>query len=142
MKPTNIVRKIATFSLITITLGSISLVSLANGHDPIGDKTAAAASTAEVKYITGNDGESIYNVVYNNTSGGRFSVTVVDAEGDQLFQGVYSGKKFDKRYLIVDPSSYSRLTFIIRNFSDNSIQRFEANSSSRLVEDIEVKEVK
>ncbi len=67
---------------------------------------------------------------------------MVDTEGDQLFQSVYSDKKFIKTFKITDPENYGRLTFIIRNFSDNTVQRFEANSSSRVVEDIEVKEVK
>ncbi len=57
MKSINNIRKIAAFSLLTIALGSTSLVSLANGHNPIGDKTAAAATTAEVKYINGKEGE-------------------------------------------------------------------------------------
>jgi hypothetical protein len=34
------------------------------------------------------------------------------------------------------------VTFVIRNFGDNSVQRWEVNTNNKIVEDIEVKEIK
>ena len=135
------IRKAITTTLFTAVLGGSSLVSMAGGHHPIGERNSA--STAEVKYITGQGGGAgIFNVVYNNTTGSKFTLRVMDAEGNQLYENVYSDKKFDKCFKLADPDSFGKLIFIIRNLDDNSVQRFEVEASSHLVEDINVKEVK
>lgn len=126
--------------VLSLLFAGASLVSVANGpHDPIGDKSE---NVAEVKYIGANDGEFFFDVFYNNAAGSRFSLAIVDESGNQLFQGVYSDKKFDKKFKLAEPDSYGKLIFVIRNFADNSVQRFEVNSAARLIEDVEVKEVK
>jgi hypothetical protein len=126
--------------VLSLLLTGASLVSLANGpHKSIGDKTA---NTAEVKYIAINDGEFLFNVLYNNAGGDRFSVVILDEFGNQLYQSVYSDKKFDKKFKLAEPDSFKKLIFVIRNFADNSVQRFEVKTDSRLVEDVVVKEVK
>jgi len=126
--------------VLSLFLAGMSLVSLANGpHDPIADKNA---NTAEVKCVGNNSGELFFNVLYNNAAGSRFSVTILDETGNTLYSGIYSVKKFDKNFQLADPESFGKLVFVIRNLGDNSVQRFEVNNNSRLVEDVEVKEVK
>lgn len=136
--------------LFTFLLAGTSLLSMANGGNGStggnggnggGTTGNTYASTAEVKYISGKDGEYLFNVIYNNTTGSRFSLIVLDAEGNQLFQRQYSDKKFDKKFKLADPDEFARLTFVIRNFGDNSVQRWEVNANNKVVEDIEVKEV-
>jgi len=142
------IRKAFAFSLLTLTLAGVSLVSLANngnnGNDDgkKGSTGASNAGTADVRYIVGSDGAYLFNVVYNNISNSRFSVVILDADGNQLFQSQYSDKKFDKKFRLAQPEEFAGLTFIIRNLADNSVQRFEVDANSRLVEDVEVKEVK
>lgn len=125
--------------VLSLLLAGASLVSLANGHDPIGTRSEG---TADVKCITDENGESLFNVLYTNASGSRFSVAVLDEYGNQLYQNFYSDRKFDKKFKLADPESFGKLTFVIRNYGDNSVQRFEVDSDNRLVEDVEVKEVK
>ena len=150
--------------LFTFLLAGTSLLSMANGGNGSigangfadGDGFAGgkdrkgngggptnnnSASTAEVKCITGTDGEFLFNVIYNNTTGSHFSVMVLDGDGDQLFENQYSDKKFDKKFKLADPDEFAKLTFIIRNYGDNSVQRWEVNTNSKIVEDVEVKEV-
>jgi hypothetical protein len=135
-------RKVLSFALLTLLLGSTTLLSFADGDKKSnGPAGATNASSAEVKYITGKDGEYLFNVVYNNTTGSRWTLIILDAEGNQLFQSQYSDKKFDKKFKLADPDELGKLTFVIRNHGDNSVQRFEVNANSRVVEDIEVKEV-
>ena len=142
--------------LFTFLLAGTSLLSVANGgnrstggngltggNDRNGGGTtnSSSASTAEVKCISGKDGEYLFNVVYNNTTGSRFSLTILDADANQLFQSQYSDKKFDKKFKLADPAEFGKLTFVIRNYGDNSVQRWEVNANSKIVEDVEVKEV-
>ena len=79
-------------SLLTALLGGASLVSLANANGPAGGGNSA--NTAEVKYVTQKDGDGIFNVRYNNATGSRFSLVVLDGDGDQLYSYVYSDKNF------------------------------------------------
>ena len=134
------IRKAVTASLLTAVLGAASLVSLANGGNPAGGHNSATA--AEVKYIPMTDGQGIFNVQYNNAAGDRFSIQITDADGDPLYQNVYTDKKFDKNFQLADPDSYHKLVFVIHNFADNSIQRFEVEASTHLVEEVRVQEVK
>jgi hypothetical protein len=119
----------------------ISVVGFANGTDSV-RRHGVDASAAEVKYIAGKDGDVLFNVVYNNATGQRFSVIVLDEFGNKLYQQSFSDTKFDRKFKLADPESANSLTFIIRNYSDNSEQRFRVDASNRLVEDVEVKEVR
>ncbi|HEY4110528.1 hypothetical protein [Puia sp.] len=125
--------------VLSLFFAGMSLATLANGpHDPIGDKSE---STAEVKFIGSNAGGYSFNVLYNNTAGARFSVAILDEFGDQLYQHFYTDRKFDKNFRLPDPESYGKLVFVIRNLSDNSVQRFEVHADSRVVDEVKVKEV-
>jgi len=126
--------------LFTFLLASTSLLSMANGGNG-GGTTSNTGATSEVKYIAGKDGEYLFNVVYSNTNGSRFSLIVLDAEGNQLFQKLYSDKTLDQKFRLADADEFARLTFVIRNFGDNSVQRWEVNANNKVVEDVEVKEV-
>ena len=156
------------FILFTLLLAGASLLSMANGGngkatgsgsvtgsgsagigsfgsgnraDGGGTRDNTSASTAEIEYIAGKVGEYLFHVVYNNVTGSHFSLTVLDAEGNQLFQSHYSDKKFDKKFRLADPEDFSKVTFVIRNFGDNSVQRWEVDAHNKVVEDVEVKEV-
>ena len=131
------IRKAIIASLFTVVLGGVSLISLANGY-PAG----GGAATAAVTYITIGEGQGIFNVQYNNAAGSRFSLLVLDADGDHLYQNIYTDKKFEKNFKLADPDSYHKLVFVIHNFADNSFQRFEVETSTHLVEDVKVQEVK
>ncbi len=127
-------------SLLTALLGGASLVSLANGNGPVNGSNSAG--TAEVKYITMQEGDGIFNVRYNNAAGSRFSLVVLDADGDQLYQHISSDKNYDKNFKLADPEGFHKLIFIIRNLADNTTQRFEVEAVSREVEVVDVKELK
>ena len=119
----------------------ISLVSFANGADSV-RRHSVDASAAEVKYLAGKDGDVLFNVVYNNATGQRFSVIVLDEFGNKLYQNSFSDKQFDRKFKLADPESTNSLTFIIHNYGDNSEQRFQVDASNRVIEDVEVKEVR
>jgi hypothetical protein len=118
---------------------SMTLVAPAHEHD---HEHPGSASLADVKYIGAQEDGSLFNVLYNNKTGAKFTVTVLDEEGNRIYQAIYSDRNFNKKYKVLDAGNYGKLTFVIRSFADNSIQRFEVNSNAQVIEDIEVKEVK
>jgi len=126
-------------ALAILLLASSTVVKAANGDED--KKTPGSATTAEVKYVGSTEGQPLFNVLYHNGTGARFSIRVLDNEGNQLFLGSYTEKNFDKKFRMEGTETNGKLVFIIRNYKDNSVQSFEVNSNTRLVEDVEVKEV-
>ena len=122
---------------VSALLLSTSLATRANGGNQNGGD---GDKTAEVKYVGSLDGEGIFNVLYTNITGARFSIKVEDREGNQIFQSSFTDKKFDKKFRL-EGSDTDKLVFTITNYGDNSTQVFEVNTRTRLVEDVEVKEL-
>jgi hypothetical protein len=98
--------------------------------------------TAEVKYIPVKEGQGVFNVVYNNPEGSRFVLQIQDQDGNQLYQHAFTDKKFAKNFQLADPDSYLKLVFVIRNLDDKSFQRWEVSTDTRLIEDVDVRELK
>ncbi|MDP4149133.1 MAG: hypothetical protein Q8927_02020 [Bacteroidota bacterium] len=135
------------FSLLTLAGLLMAGTLHAEGGNGNAKKThehkSGSANTAELLYVGKLAGQPVFNVVYNNPSGSRFSISVLDGRGEQLFIASYNDKFFDKKFTpSEDLDTNGKLVFVVRNFSDNSVQHFEINTGSRLVEDIVVKEVK
>jgi hypothetical protein len=136
------------FSLLTLAVifATGALHAEGGNHDAskkLHEGKTGSASTAEVIYIGNREDQPVFNVLYDNSKGSRFSVSVFDGKGDQLFTSTYSDKHFDKKFTIADGLDIEgKLVFVVRNFSDNSMQSFEINSDTRLIEDVQVKEVK
>ena len=94
-----------------------------------------------VKYL-GIDNESyVFNVAYNNENGEKFLLRITDADGNTLFAGTYTDKKFDKRFRLLKEGSDGKLKFVIRNLKDHSVQTFEVTTTSQVVEDVVIKKI-
>jgi len=124
--------------VMTLFVGVVSAYAAGNGPE----KHPGSASMAEVSYIGSQEGEPLFHVSYNNSTGARFSIRVLDGEGHQLYQRIFTDKKFDKKFKITNTDTPGKMVFIVRSFGDNSVQSFQVDSDTRMVEDVEVKEVK
>jgi hypothetical protein len=98
--------------------------------------------TADVTYVPLNEGQGVFNVVYDNPQGSRWVLQILDQDGNQLYQNVFTDKKFTRNFQLADPDNYFKLVFVIRNLGDKSLQRFEVETRTRLIEEVNVKEVK
>ncbi|MES1223953.1 MAG: hypothetical protein ABUT20_51130, partial [Bacteroidota bacterium] len=111
-----------------------------NAAEITADKTLYEA-VATVKYLGSDSNSYLFNVVYINESGEKFSLRITDEAGNTLFTGIYTDKKFDKRFRLSKEDVNGRLNFAIKNFKDNSVQTFQVITTSQLVEDIVIKRV-
>jgi hypothetical protein len=123
-------------AISALTLGvllSVAAVTTTQAQSTIGNP---GEKTAEVKYLGVTDDALFFNVSFENPNGGKVSVIVLDEDGIQLFQEVYTDKKFDRRFKLPKLEK-NKVTFVIRNFKDTDVkQSFEINT--RLVEDVVV----
>jgi hypothetical protein len=112
---------------------SILLSVLLGGH---------IAGSADVKYIPVTDSQGVFNVAYDNATGSKFILQITDQDGNQIYQGTFSDKKFSRNFQLADPEGYNKLVFVIRNLGDHTSQRFEVETQTHLIEDVTVREVK
>ena len=102
---------------------------------PFGDPIVKAAS---VKHISTTDQKIVFQLSLENENGEKFGVSIKDIDGNTIFQDVYSDKKFDKKFVLDKFENIGKLTFVIRSFKDNQTQVFEVNTTSRVVENVDV----
>ena len=121
-----------------LTLASVFFVTLGSTHAQATGLVPVVKNT-EIKYVGVTSESILFNVSVDNPNGTKFSVIVLDDEGNQLFQEVYTDKKFDKRFKLPKDDK-NKVTFIIRNFKDaDEKQVFEVNT--RIVEDVVVTKI-
>jgi hypothetical protein len=136
-------RKITGLFILATTLSFTAGSMTARASNEPKNHHTGSATSAEVKYIGHSaEGNPLFNVLYNNTNGARFSLRILDGDGNQIYIATFADKKFDKKFRLAEPEIIGKLVFVIRNYEDNSEQTFEINSDSHLEESIEVKEVK
>ena len=132
--------KIITKKLIGALLVS-AVISLGAAAAATPVDTAFTTNTANVKFL-GTDKEGyVFNVAYNNETGDRFLLRIMDATGNALFTGSYNDRKFDKRFWLYKEGN-DKLSFVIKNLKDNSVQTFQIITTTQVVEDVVVTKVK
>jgi hypothetical protein len=115
-----------TLGILLVT-GVAATSAHARGIDP-------AFRTGEVKFVGSTEDAVYFTVTYDNPTGARFSVLVLDEDGSQLFQQSYTDRKFEKRFKLPKTDN-GKLTFVIRNFRDSDLrQNFEIDT--RVVENV------
>lgn len=102
--------------------------------------TTSTISTASVKHLGNPPGSVVFQVLFDNPSGEKFSVTIRDTDGATLYQDNYTDKKFDKKYQLPKEQA-EKLKFIIKGTKTNQVQTFEVNSTSRIIEELVVLKV-
>ncbi len=99
-----------------------------------------ATTTAAVKHLGNPPGSAVFQVLYDNPSGEKFTVTIRDIDGSTLYQDSYTDRKFDKKYQLPKEQA-EKLKFIIKGTKTNQVQTFEVNSSTRVIEELVVRKV-
>jgi len=105
------------------------------------DTNVFRADNITVKYLGADNESYVFNVAYNNENSEKFLLRITDSEGNTLFMGTYTDKKFDKRFKLLKEGSDGKINFVIKNLKDNSVQAFEVTTSSHVVEDVVIKKI-
>ncbi len=129
------VRKIAGALFISAFISA----TVAAAQIPV--NTAFHETVVSVKYLGADNDSYVFNVAYNNESGEKFLLRITDADGNTLFAGTYTDKKFDKRFKLLKEGSDGKLKFVIKNLKDNSVQTFEVTTTSQVVEDVVIRKI-
>lgn len=101
--------------------------------------TPAATSPVNVTYIGSQDGSYIFDVTFDNNAGDTYYVAVVDDAGNTLYKGLYSDKKFDKKFKLPSGDEINSVSFVIRNLKSNNAFTYAVAAQQRQVEEVTVK---
>jgi hypothetical protein len=85
-------------------------------------------NSAKVKYLGMAQNSLYFNVAYNNPTGSKFAVIILDREGNELFRDSYSDRNFDRRFILPGVDA-SQLTFVVRDFKNPDMKEtFKINT--------------
>jgi hypothetical protein len=122
----------------TLLVSTVMFLSTASAQSPV--TASFHENTAVVKYLGTVNDTYVFNVAYNNENGDKFVLSIVDEMGDTLFAGTYNEKKFDKRFKLLKEGN-DKLSFVIRNLKENSVQTFEIKTTTHVIQDVVVRKV-
>lgn len=135
-----VVKTIIRNKLVRMTMALLILSQAAAAQTKMVAVMEPVASTASVKHIGNPDGTVVFQVQYDNQAGDKFSVIIKDNDGNVIYQDTYSDRKFDKKFQLPQGET-DKLKFIIKGPKNNTIQSFEVNTLSRMVEEVVVRKV-
>lgn len=104
----------------------------AKANDNAG-KALTAKASAEFKYAGSSKEQASFNIKFNNPTGEKFTLLVLDAKGDLFFKESYTSKDFSKRFILAKEDA-EKLTFRIQNCTqsfDQYINLFQSETEAR-----------
>jgi hypothetical protein len=102
-------------------------------------QSVKAESPANVTFIGSQDGSYIFDVTFDNNAGDTYYVAVVDEAGNTLYKGIYSDKKFDKKFKLPAGEEINNVSFVIRDLNSKTSFTYAVGTQQRSVEDVIVK---
>jgi hypothetical protein len=88
-----------------------------------------------VKHLATTSQSLFFEVKIANETGEKFSVSIKDENGNNLYRGVYSDKNFVKKFKL--PRTVSdKLVFVVRTAAGNTTEAFEISSNTKVMEEI------
>ena len=130
----SISRVVASMFLSTLFFLNAGATKAQKNHG--GNETT---SPVNVTYLGSEDGNYIFDVQFDNNVGDTYYVAVVDDAGNTLFKGLYSDKKFDKKFKLPPGEENNNVSFVVRNIRSNASFTYAVNTKERQVEEVVIK---
>ena len=81
-----------------------------------------------IKYAGSNTDGLFFTVKYNNEKGLDFDILITDEYGETLYEGSFSDKIFDKKFLLPEDSDASLVTISVKTGNDNFVKSYSIDS--------------
>lgn len=129
----NIARKLFFGSILSAAIIFSAQSKVFAAGDEFKSDSALSVNKLEnvfVKYDGSTEGGLFFNVKYNNDKGQIFDILITDENGDLLYEGSFSDKVFDKKFLLPEDSKTSLISISVKSGKDNYIKSFSVKSNS------------
>lgn len=93
------------------------------------------AGAMQVKYLAADNEAMFFNLKYNNDSGNKFKLMVLNGTGEVLFQNDYSGKKLRKRIRLARLTDTDDVTFLIKPAKEDIQLTCKVKVKSKVVDE-------
>lgn len=93
-----------------------------------------------IQTVSSTNGESIVQVKWDNNSGERFAVVIKNKIGQILYSETFSDQKFEKRFRL-PVNEDEGLILALRTLKGKTIQSYEINSNTRMVEELVIRKI-
>ena len=102
-----------------------------------GDKVKEAA--AEIRYLGNYNGNTVFQINYDNADGEEFTITLKDEYGNILFFDASKEKKYGKKVQFEGVQLEElKLTMTVRSKKSAQSQNFRISKTTRTVEEVAV----
>ena len=128
---------IASAKKIFKTVFFLSFFIVSTNLDVSAKKVSSVPPSASVTFIGSENSELSFSMIYENEAAEKFYITILDAEGITLFEGIYNDKKFNKTFKL--PSEIGAITFVIRGSKSRFEKKFKVTTEFRIAEEVFVK---
>ena len=125
------ITRIQTILLIAVGLFISNLASAQTAKD-----SNSFISNATLHHIQGPENKTTFQVKLLNQEGVKFSISVKDNFGNELFGEVYQDKVFDKKFQFENLNEVGEHTIIIKSLKGDASQTFKVNTVTRVVKDV------
>lgn len=89
-----------------------------------------------VAYLGTAEEQMSFIMSYENESNEKYVITIADADGIVLFEGVFSEKKFLKTFKV--PSDAGNVTFSVSSYRNRAEKKFVVTTERRIYEEVVV----
>jgi hypothetical protein len=96
--------------------------------------TTVTPPAASVSYLGTSNEQLSFLMNYDNETAEKFVVSIVNKDGDVLFEGVYADKKFSKTFKL--PTDAGNVSFSISSFRNKSEKKFLVTTERRITEEV------
>jgi len=91
-----------------------------------------------VKYISSSENGLYFNVKYNNEEGQDFAIIIKNEIGETLYDGSFSDKTFDKKFLLPQDENVSFISISLKSNKDDFVQSYNVTISPNTNEEVVV----
>jgi len=96
--------------------------------------TTGNPPAASVSYLCTSNEQLSFLMNYDNETAEKFVVSIVNKDGDVLFEGVFTDKKFSKTFKL--PTDAGNVSFSISSFRNKSEKKFLVTTERRITEEV------
>jgi len=110
-----------------------------NGSNKDTAITVNNADNVSVRYIGSTEDGLYFNVKYNNEKGQDFAIIIKNENGETLYDGSFSDKTFDKKFLLPQDENVSFISISLKSSKDDFVQSYNVTIKPNTYNDVVVK---
>ncbi|MBN9384646.1 MAG: hypothetical protein J0H74_28085 [Chitinophagaceae bacterium] len=122
----------SNFVVKTLTAAAVAVVFFASNTlaNDGGKKAGLTDEQVNVQYISANENQVAFRVVFENPTSEKFWLIIKNDAGDVVYRKQFSDAHFSKSVFVLRDEADIRPTFIIRNSAGEVVRQFAVTNTT------------